>query len=323
MRKAIVHLSHTLGQAGEHYVIGEIIAAAPSALNGDDAAVMYPATPNSRTVASTDMMVEGRHFRRDWSTPNEIGQKAILRNFADVEAMGARPTVALLAIAAPADTPVNFVRGIAEGIGLRCAFYNAELVGGDLTRSKELVITVTAIGSLGGSQEPLVLSGARPGQKVVSHGKIGYSAAGLALLQEFGRDLPPEHEELWPLIDAHCNPWLKPGRGVIARATGATAMTDNSDGLVPDIGTMAKQSNVHIDLNSHAIAPDSLLVTAGAVLGIDPWEWVLTGGEDHTLVATTQKDAPSGFRVIGTVNRGTGLTIDGNKPRYASGWQSL
>ncbi len=149
-----MHLSHTLGQAGEHYVIGEIIAAAPSALNGDDAAVMYPATPNSRTVASTDMMVEGRHFRRDWSTPNEIGQKAILRNFADVEAMGARPTAALLAIAAPADTPVNFVRGIAEGIGLRCAFYNAELVGGDLTRSKELVITVTAIGSLGGSQEP-------------------------------------------------------------------------------------------------------------------------------------------------------------------------
>ena len=318
-----MHLSHTLGQAGEQHVIGEIVAAAPSALNGDDAAVMFPDPPNSRTVACTDMMVEGRHFHRDWSTPMEVGQKAILRNFADIEAMGARPTAALLAIAAPAETHVSFVRGIAEGIAQRCALYNAELVGGDLTRGSQLVITVTAIGTLGGSQPPLTLDGARAGQKLVSHGKIGYSAAGLALLQEHGRDLPPELSELWPLIDAHCNPSLKPGRGVIARATGATAMTDNSDGLVPDIAGVAKRSNVHIDLHSTAIAPDALLTEAGVVLGVDPWEWVLTGGEDHTLVATTNKEAPSGFRVIGTVNRGTGLTVDGKKPMYDAGWQSF
>ena len=100
-------------------------------------------------------------------------------------------------------------------------------------------------------------------------------------------------------------------------------MTDNSDGLVPDIAGVAKRSNVHIDLHSTAIAPDALLTEAGVVLGVDPWEWVLTGGEDHTLVATTNKEAPSGFRVIGTVNRGTGLTVDGKKPRYDAGWQSF
>ncbi|MGX1739542.1 thiamine-phosphate kinase [Corynebacterium flavescens] len=315
-----MHLTRTLAEAGEHEVIGEIIAAAPSALNGDDAAVMYPAPPNSRTVAATDMMIEGRHFRREWSTANEVGQKAILRNFADIEAMGARPTAALLAIAAPDDTPVSFVRGIAQGIAERCASYNAELVGGDLTRADELIVNVMAIGSLGGSRPPLVLDGARVGQKVVAHGKIGYSAAGLALLQRFGRALPTEHEDLWPLIDAHCAPWLKPGRGVIARAAGATAMTDNSDGLIPDVGTIARRSGVHIDLDSAAIAPDPLLNAAAALLEVDPWEWVLSGGEDHTLVGTTHKEAPAGFRVIGSVQRGGGITVDEHQPAYWHGW---
>ena len=315
-----MHLTRTLADAGEHEVIGEIIAAAPSALNGDDAAVMYPAPPNSRTVAATDMMIEGRHFLRKWSTANEIGQKAILRNFADIEAMGARPTAALLAIAAPDATPVSFVRGIAQGIAERCANYNAELVGGDLTRAEELIVNVMAIGSLGGSRAPLVLDGARAGQKVVAHGKLGYSAAGLALLERFGRALPAAHEDLWPLIDAHCAPWLKPGRGVIARAAGATAMTDNSDGLIPDLGTIARRSGVHIDLDSAAIAPDPLLTSAAALLEADPWEWVLSGGEDHTLVGTTHKTAPSGFRVIGTVQRGGGITVDGQQPSYWQGW---
>ena len=316
-------LSHTLEQAGERHVIHEIVAAAPSALNGDDAAVLYPAAPNSRTVASTDMMVEGRHFRRDWSTAAEVGQKAIVRNFADIEAMGARPTAALLAIAAPGDTPVDFLRGIAQGIAERCSVYNAELVGGDLTKSDSFVITVTAIGSLGGSGAPLTLDKARAGQTLVAHGKIGYSAAGLALLERFGRALPQELEDLWPLVDAHCAPTLTPGRGVIARATGSTAMTDNSDGLVRDMGLMAQRSAVHIDLDPAAIAPDALLASAGAVLDVDPWKWVLAGGEDHTLVATTDKAAPSGFREIGQVLRGTGVTVGGETPRFTAGWESF
>lgn len=316
-------LTPTLADVGEREVIGEIVAAAPSALNGDDAAVLFPAEPNTRTVAATDMMVENRHFRRDWSTPSEIGQKAILRNFADIEAMGARPIASLLAISAPSDTPVAFVRGIAEGIAERSAQYNAELVGGDLTRGREITLTVTAIGSLGGNRPALTLDGAKVGQKVVAHGKIGWSAAGLALLERFGRALPSEYDMLWPLIDAHCNPWLKPGRGVIARATGATAMTDNSDGLVPDLSTIARRSGVRIDLDYGAVRPDPLLVQAGVLLKQDPWKWVLTGGEDHTLVATTGKDAPSGFRTIGEVKKGEKVTLAGKRSNYDQGWESF
>lgn len=314
----------TLREVGESGVIQEIIAAAPSSLNGDDAAVLLPMAPNSRTVATTDMLVEGRHFRLDWSSPYQVGLKAITQNYADIEAMGARPIGALMALGAPLDTPVSVVREIAEGIAQRTGEYNTELVGGDVTQAEKITVSVTAIGALGGDRQPLALSAARAGQKVVAHGKIGWSAAGWALLERFGTQLPDP--QLQPLVDFHCAPEIEPGRGVIARATGATAMTDNSDGLVHDLTTIAKRSAVKINIYSEAIAPDELLQRAGDLLDHDPWDWVLAGGEDHTLLGTTMKDAPSGFRLIGDVHKSNGtdhLTIDGTPARYNTGWESF
>ncbi|QGU07206.1 Thiamine-monophosphate kinase [Corynebacterium occultum] len=310
----------TIGEAGEHAAIAEIIAAAPSSRNGDDAAVLTQATPNSRTVATVDMLIEGRHFNLEWSTPAEIGHKAIVQNFADIQAMGARPIAALLAISAPPSTPLSFLRELATGVSERVNQFSAELVGGDLTAGDNLVVSVTAIGLLGGSLPELTLDRAKSGQKVVASGKIGASAAGLALLQRFGRDFPFQFTEL---VASHCTPHLSPGRGVIARATGATAMTDNSDGLIVDLSTIAKRSGVNIDLNREAIAPSPLMVEAGELLGVDPWEWVLTGGEDHTMLATTAGEAPSGFRSIGKVQRGEGVSIDGQEPEYETGWVSF
>ena len=158
----------------------------------------------------------------------------------------------------------------------------------------------------------------------MAHGKIGWSAAGWALLERFGTNLPDS--SLQPLVDFHCSPVIDPGRGVIARATGATAMTDNSDGLVHDLTTIAKRSAVKINIFTDAVAPDELLLRAGELLDHDPWDWVLSGGEDHTLLGTTMKDAPSGFRVIGEVTRRNGdgvLTIDGQPARYSTGWESF
>lgn len=314
----------TVGEIGEFEVIRVITEQASSALNGDDAAVLRHASPNSRAVATTDMLVEGRHFQLDWSTPEEIGQKAIVQNFADIEAMGARPIAALLALSAPTHTPVEFVRGLARGIGQRVEEYSAELVGGDITSGTSLVLSVTALGSLGGSLPELTLNRARPGQVVVAHGRIGYSAAGLALLQRFGRAGVPI--ELTPLVEAHCAPRLNPGRGMIARAAGATAMTDNSDGLIVDLSQLARKSGVRINIDSDTIAPDDLLSAAGEALGRDPWEWILAGGEDHTLLSTTFGEPPSGFRAIGQVTKprlDDPVTVDKKTPAYASGWQSF
>ncbi|MDY3127071.1 MAG: thiamine-phosphate kinase [Corynebacterium sp.] len=310
-------------QAGEAALISAITALAPSTVNGDDAAVFDAMAPNSRAVASTDTLVQNRHFRLDWSTPQQIGQKAVVQNYADIESMGARPIGALLSISAPGEMDVDTVLGIVQGVSERAAYYNTELVGGDLTRASTLVITITAIGALGGNRPPLQLDRARAGQKVVAHGRLGWSAAGFALLEKYG-PIAPERS-LQSLIAAHLTPTLTPSRGLIARAAGATAMTDNSDGLVKDLTTMARRSNVRINLHSDAIAPCTLLRSAGELLGVDPWEWVLGGGEDHTLLGTTDKAAPSGFRVIGDVTRASEphVTVDNKPPSFVEGWESF
>ncbi|MCF4007026.1 thiamine-phosphate kinase [Corynebacterium uropygiale] len=311
----------TIGDIGEHRAIEEIQKVSPSRHNGDDAAVLGHASPNSRVVVTTDMLVEGRHFRMDWSTPEQIGHKAIVQNFADIQAMGARPTAALLALSAPPSTPVSVLRGIARGIALRVADFSAELVGGDLTSGDHLVLSVTALGSLGGNLPELTIDRARPGQKVVASGEIGHSAAGLALLERYGTDFP---REFAPLVAAHRTPSLVPGRGMVARSTGATAMTDNSDGLTADLGLMAQRSHVRIDLDPEAIRPSALMEEAAALLDADPWEWVLCGGEDHTLIATTATDVPSGFRTIGSVHKGPeDITIGGQSPAHRGGWVSF
>ncbi|WP_245802953.1 thiamine-phosphate kinase [Corynebacterium phocae] len=315
-------MHETLASVGEQEVIRAITAIAGSSLNGDDAAVLHPGAPNHLTVVATDMMVEGNHFRQEWSTPEEVGEKIILRNFADVESMGARPVASLLAIAAPPDTPLEFVRGLARGIAKRQDKYNAELVGGDVTHSSQIVITLTALGALGGDLPALTLSAARPGQTVIAHGRIGWAGAGLALLQRYGRAVPSEFA---PLVKAQCAPWIDPGRGVVARAAGAKAMTDNSDGLIQDLTTVATKSGVGIDLDSAALEPDDLLVAAARALDADPWEWVLAGGEDHTLIGTTPGDVPTGFVPIGrtTAARDTGVVVDGRKPQFSAGWSAL
>ena len=323
----------TLGELGEHAVIRSIVEANPSAVNGDDAAVLLPASPNSRVVATTDMLVEGRHFRADVTTPYLLGRKAVVQNFADIEAMGARPIAALLSLSGPVDLPAATATEIARGIADEMGRYGAELVGGDVSAGQNLVMSVTAIGSLGGNRAPLILDGARVGQTVVAHGNIGYSAAGLALL-ESGLDIP---EELEVLVAAYQAPQLTPGSGVVARSAGATSMTDNSDGMLHDVGVIAQRSGVRIDLHSAAIAPDRLLIQAAEMLDCDPWQWVCAGGEDHTLIGTLNGEAPVGFRPIGMVckpqndngNANSGpdtnpvITIDGFKPAYSGGWESF
>lgn len=309
----------TLRELGEREVIRLMRAAAPSSLNGDDAAVLTPAAPNSRVVASTDMLVEGRHFAPETSTPYFVGRKAVLQNFADIEAMGARPIAALLAVSADPETPARVLEDLARGVADEASAYACELVGGDVTGGNRLVVAVTAIGALGGNRPPLTLDGARPGQRVIAHGRLGYSAAGLALLQA-GVDVP---ERLEPLVHAHQVPELIPGRGVVARAAGACAMTDNSDGLIRDLTMLAEASGVGIELASTAIAPYPLLVAAGELLGTDPWQWVLGGGEDHTLLGTIEGSAPVGFRSIGTVSRRAGVRVDGAVPAVTAGWESF
>jgi thiamine-monophosphate kinase len=229
------------------------------------------------------VLVEGVHFRHDWSTAYHVGRKAAAQNLADVVAMGARPTAILVGLAAPADLSLEWTDGFLDGLQDECASVRAGLAGGDVVRSPTLVVSVTALGDLQG-REPIRRAGAVPGQVVVVAGRLGYAAAGLELLRA-GRHEPAE------LIEAHRVPEVPYDAGLRLARSGATAMIDVSDGLVADLRHVAVASAVRIELASDDLPLPPELVEAALSLGADPRSWVAGGGEDHAFVATMPDDA--------------------------------
>ena len=281
---------------------------------GDDAAVL--AAPDSRVVASVDLLVENQHFRRDWSTATETGGKAAAQSLSDIAAMGAQPTALLVGLAAPGDLPVAWAEDLATGLAQECSRAGATVAGGDISAAPLIMVAVTALGDLGG-RPPVTRAGARVGDLVAVAGLLGHSAAGLALLRA-GRAGPASllAEHRWPHPDYAAGPE--------AAALGATAMIDVSDGLVQDLGHVAGQSGVRIDLESARLPRDDALRAAADALGeLDPLDWILSGGEDHALAATFPPGAalPARWSVVGRVSAGHGVRVDSRQARGRSGWQ--
>jgi thiamine-monophosphate kinase len=310
----------TLAGLGEFAVIDRLVSGRdqPQAVAlgpGDDAAVVVAG--DGRTVVSTDMLVADRHFRLDWSTPHDVGRKAIAQNAADIEAMGARATAFVVAFGAPADTPAAHALELADGLWHEARLFDAGIVGGDLVRAPQWVISVTALGDLEG-REPVRRDGAGAGDTVAVVGDLGRSAAGYALWHN-------DIREFADLRRRHLVPEPPYGQGRAAAESGAASMTDVSDGLVADLGHIAAASGVGIDLSTAALASDrDAVADAAAILGADPWAWVLGGGEDHALVATFPSAPPVGWRVIGRVLDGPPrVLVDGGAWDGNPGWQSF
>ena len=283
---------------------------------GDDSAVMR--APDSRFVVTTDMMIHGPDFRLAWSTPHDLGWKAAASNLADVAAMGAVPTALVVAIAAPADSPVSLLEGIADGLrdGCHALAPGCGVVGGDLSVSATLTIAVTAFGDLEG-RPPVLRSGARVGDIVAVSGVLGRAAAGLRLLFERGTvDGHPDAAAAAALrvaepalVSAQLAPAPPISDGVLASLAGATAMLDLSDGLALDARRLARASGVTLDLSASAVGDRESL----------------DGGEDHSLLATFPAGTalPGGFRAIGTVvpsDEGHGVLVDGRPYGERGGW---
>ncbi len=310
----------TLQQVGEFAVIERLIARRPwptgvSVGPGDDAAVVD--APDGRVVVSTDMLVEGRHFRLDWSSAYDVGRKAIAQNAADIEAMGARPTAFVVALGAPATTSAAQVAELGDGMWAEADTLGAGIVGGDLVASEHWVVSVAALGDLGG--RPAVLrSGARVGAVIAVAGDLGRSAAGYALWSN-GIDAFAD------IRGRHLVPRPPYGQGRSAAAAGAQAMTDVSDGLLADLGQIAEASGVTMDLHREALRTDVDAVTeAAGAAGADPWALVLAGGEDHALVGCFPDSPPPGWRVVGAVRAGAGVVLlDGAPWSGPAGWQSF
>jgi thiamine-monophosphate kinase len=298
----------TVGELGELGLIAAITARLPGGADvvlgpGDDAAVVR--TTDGTVVATTDVLVEGVHFRRDWSEPLDIGHKAAAQSLADIAAMGARPTALLVGLAAPADLPASWALALADGLAAEAALVGAAVVGGDVVASERVVVSVSALGSLEGLA-PVTRSGARVGDTVALCGRLGWSAGGLAVLSRGFRS--PR-----TLVAAHRRPEPPYAAGPVAAAAGATSMVDVSDGLLSDLAHVAAASKVAIELEIAALEIGAPLRDAAAALGKDPIEWVLTGGEDHALVATFPSGSklPAGWVEIGRVVVGGGVSVAG------------
>jgi thiamine-monophosphate kinase len=308
----------TVGETGEFGLIARVTArlgGGPACLlgPGDDAALV--AAPDGRVVVGTDVLVDGRHFRRDWSTATDVGHRAAAANLADIAAMGAVPTALLVALCLPATMDVRWAEELADGLAAEAAAAGACVVGGDMAASPTLTVAVTALGDLAG-RSPVRRAGAQPGDVVALAGRIGYAAGGYTVLSRGFRT--PKL-----LVDAHRRPEVRYPAGPAAAIAGATAMIDVSDGLLADLAHIATASRVAVDVTRESFEIPDAMRDAAAALGVNPYSWILTGGDDHALAATFPPDAdlPEEWRVIGRVRDGSGVTVDG-KPYQdgPTGW---
>lgn len=315
----------TLDEVGEDELLASLFpmlrATAVQVLGpGDDAAVL---ATGARTVATTDAMVLGRDWRDDWSSATDVGVKTVTQNLADIAAMGARPTAVLATLIADGQTPVAWVSELTESLAAESAAYEISLVGGDLSSAGPgvRVVSLTALGDLDG-REPVRRGGARPGDLIAVAGTLGRSHAGLLLLQggvgEGGR-MPPS-DQAAEAIAHHRAPRAPIEQGVVAADAGATSMIDISDGLARDAHRVARASGVCFEILRDTMELDAL--HAAAAVGWDrAWDCVLSGGEEHSLLATfpTRRDVPTGWRIIGMVTDGEGVLLDG-EPLAPRGW---
>ncbi|MEJ9078096.1 MULTISPECIES: thiamine-phosphate kinase [Gordonia] len=322
----------TVGEIGERELIARFTEAAVGRTSGtlpgdvvigsgDDAAVFVSHGP---VVVSTDTAVVGRHFRFDWSTPEQIGARAVVQSAADIAAMGGRLTGVTVSIACPPETVVERLLALNAGIVEQTHAYGARVLGGDLVSSPTVVITVTSIGVLD-DLAPATLSGARAGDLLAVSGPLGGAAGGLAVLSavEHGADpaLVDTHAEA---VAAYRLPQPDLRAGPAAARAGATAMTDVSDGLVEELVTVAASSGVRLDVDSDLVPRAAWLDAVSAALGVDPVRWALGGGEDHVLLAAFPAgDVPPGWTRIGRVSDGAGAYIDGEVVGAVRGWQSF
>ena len=316
----------TLGDLSEGEILKRIFPLLPQSYAtivgpGDDCAVLQ--APDSRVVVTTDMMVQGPDFRLEYSTGYDLGYKAAATNLSDVAAMGARPSSLIVAVAAPASTPLALLEEFARGLREACDELapGCGVVGGDLSTSSALTIAVTALGDLEG-REPILRSGAQAGDQIAVAGVLGYAAVGLAEL--FAGKLETGHPNA---LAAQLRPTSPISAGKAAALAGATAGLDVSDSLVMDAGRIARESKVVMRLDEDAL--DSEAATLAIEVGIDAStarQAILFGGEDHALLMTFPSDAnlPEGFRTIGRVHAledGLGPHVNlGGAPVPENGW---
>lgn len=304
--------------------------------SGDDAAVVRPG--GGVSVTSIDSFVEGVHFRLATTSLRDLGHKCLAASLSDLAAMGAIPGEAYIALGLPDHLGEREVLELAEGAEALAAEHGVTICGGDVSRAGELFVSVTVIG-YGETAESLVRrDGARPGDIVGVTGGLGGSGAGLLLLER--RPAGGDRAAGALLLERHLRPrpLLSTGRA-LARA-GVSAMLDVSDGVASDAARICERSEVIAEIRLGDLPLDEGVAEVAAGLGLDPFEFAATAGEDYELLFT----APAGARdAIERSASGTGAEVTwigrilppgqqedpvrlldaGGAPRRLRGWDHL
>lgn len=279
---------------------------------GDDTAVIRDG--KEFILYTTDMMVEGDHFRKEWSPPEKIGKKAMASNISDIAAMGGMPEYAMISISLSSDVSVEYVESIYKGIYEVADRYGVDVIGGDTTHGSLMVINVALTGRT--DEEHLTLrGGAKPGDYILVSGPLGGSRAGLELLLHGYRK--PEKP-----IEKHLDPGC---RMDIAREISlyANAMIDVSDGLASEVGHICEESGTGAVVEKEKIPLDKDTVKAAEILDMDPYDFALNGGEDYELVFTVAEENLERVRNYGTIVGRIGSRSMGVKIRDESGIKEL
>ena len=263
---------------------------------GDDAALVKG---SAQQILTTDLAVEGVHFRSDWSSPYEIGRRVAAANVADILSMNGTCDYLLVAATLTGNESLDWIRDLAQGIQDQASEAGAIVVGGDLARSKTLSFGITAVGR---TDAPILRSGAIAGDSIYLSSLTGWSAAGLEILRK-------ELSVSGPLAAKALNEYRAPTLDLRNDFSQATSMSDVSDAVLIQGAQMAKASGKRFEIRIEDIegAPDFIdLSQLAAEIGGNVLDWILQGGEDHALLATG-RDLP-GLR-IGTVVDGEGIAV--------------
>lgn len=284
---------------------------------GDDCAVVIK-DGYQVWLLTMDTLIEGVHFDPAFHPPEKLGRKAVSVNVSDIGAMGGRPVFVLLSVGMPRGFDESWFRAFARGLTDGCREYGCLLIGGDTVASPQgFNCTLTVIGEADANRV-IYRSGARPGDTIWVSGPLGGAAAGLELLRW---SIEPDNPLFTPLREQHLNPIARVELGRRLGESGLVhAMMDLSDGLATDLAHLCKQSGVGARLVGRDLPVLPVLAEAARLVGADPEQWVIGGGEDYELLFTAPVEAclpllDLGRRCglslapVGTAVMGTGVTL--------------